>query len=175
MGGYREQRERVLFYIGEIKNLPFFQTRKFSKLLKNQWKIYKFWENFQIYIQKSQWKTDFLPISLQSSRPFVISYTSGTFQNFWGWFGGRCAGLGGSLAFGGGVGVYKPMINKLNPCIFLFDQRLTWEYFGSFLIKWNCFVVFIAETVCYNSIFVLSNQIQNSTIYLWIHLEDLIL
>ena len=37
----------VLFYIEEIKNLAFFQTRKFSKFLKNQWKIYNFFANFK--------------------------------------------------------------------------------------------------------------------------------
>ena len=42
MGAPREQGEGVLFYIGEIKNLAFFQTRKVSKTLKNQRKFYNF-------------------------------------------------------------------------------------------------------------------------------------
>ena len=50
-------------------------------------------------------ETDFSPFSLPSSRTFVILYTSGTYQNFWGWVGVVSgAGLGGSLEFGGVVG-----------------------------------------------------------------------
>ena len=37
----------------------------------------QFWENFQIYIQKSQCKTDFYPFSHSSSRTFVILFFLG--------------------------------------------------------------------------------------------------
>ena len=50
------------FYIGEIKIVSFFQTRKFSKIVKKTMRNLQIWGNFQIYIQKSQWKTDFLLI-----------------------------------------------------------------------------------------------------------------
>ena len=77
------------------KKVSLFSNSKIFKNLKKQWKIYNFFENSQIYIQKSQLKTDFCPFSLPSSRTFVILYTSGTYQNFWGWLGGSCAELGG--------------------------------------------------------------------------------
>ena len=37
----------VLFDIGEIKIFVFFQTRKFSKMLKNNEKNYNFWKIFK--------------------------------------------------------------------------------------------------------------------------------
>ena len=56
----------VFFYIGEIKNFEFFQTRKFPKNAKKQWKIYnilkmrkenlRFFENFFEVLVKTQGK-----------------------------------------------------------------------------------------------------------------------
>ena len=36
-----------IFYNGEIKNFSFFQTWKFSKNVKNQWKMYSFLKVFK--------------------------------------------------------------------------------------------------------------------------------
>ena len=38
----------VLFYIGEIKNFAFFQTRKFSKNVKKAMKLLSFFENLHV-------------------------------------------------------------------------------------------------------------------------------
>ena len=54
-------------------------------------------------------KLIFYPFSLLSSRTFVILYTSGTYKNFWGWFGGSSAGFGGTFDFGAGWGLYKSL------------------------------------------------------------------
>ena len=56
----------------------------FERLGNKPIKIWNFWENSKMYMQKSQWKIDFLPIFLQSSTTFVILYTSTTFQNLGG-------------------------------------------------------------------------------------------
>ena len=78
----------------------------------------QFWANFQIYIEKSQWKTDFYPFALPSSRTLAILYTSGTYKNFLGWFGGSSTGLGRVLSILERVlGVYKPLIRA--QCIIL--------------------------------------------------------
>ena len=87
MGRSRAHWGGVLFYIGESQNFSFFQTRKYSKNVKKSMKHLQLWENFQIYIQKSQWLLIFCLFFLPSSRTFVILYTSGTYQNVWGWFG----------------------------------------------------------------------------------------
>ena len=115
-GGSRED-WGLLFYIGEIKNFAFFQTRTFSKMLKNQWKIYNFKKISKFTYKNLNGKLIFYQFSLQSSRTFVIIYTTGTYKNFRGWFGGLCRrawGLGSFDNFrffvGGGVGgLCKPL------------------------------------------------------------------
>ena len=103
----------------------------------------QFWENFQIYIQKSQWKTDFLPIFSPIFGTFVILYTSGTYKKFWVWFeGGSSAGLGGYFRFGGGVGglggwgLYKPLqtIIQLLPNLLLVKL---YKYRSLFVHGWK--------------------------------------
>ena len=53
MGGGPGSRGGELFYIGEIKNFAFFQTRKFSKNVKKAMKFFYFFEkckgNFAIF------------------------------------------------------------------------------------------------------------------------------
>ena len=73
--------------------------RKESKKLRG--KFLRFWLKNQLrfdYIHKFQWKIDFYPFSLPSSRTFLILYTSATYQNL--------VGRGG---FGG---LYKSMTSR---------------------------------------------------------------
>ena len=56
------------FTLEKSKIARFFQTRKVSKNVKKSMKNLQFSENFQIYIQKFQWKTDFLPIISRGAR-----------------------------------------------------------------------------------------------------------
>ena len=39
-----------------------YSDKIFARLGEKPIKIWNFWENFKIYMQKSQWKIDFLPI-----------------------------------------------------------------------------------------------------------------
>ena len=96
-GGY-------FFYIGEIKNVALFQTRKFSKNVKKQWRSYNFERTSKFTYNNLNGKLIFYPFSLPSSRSFVILYTSGTYQNFWGWFWGYFRRAWGHCRFGGGRG-----------------------------------------------------------------------
>ena len=79
-------------------------------------------ENFKIYMQKSQWKIAFLSIFLQFSRTFSF-YTSVTYQNFWGWLGGGTfrRAWEGVLSNLGGLG------GCINPCIIFYkSEQLQW-------------------------------------------------
>ena len=99
----------VLFYIGDIKNFAFYKLGNFSKNVKKSMKNLQFWENFQIYIQKSQCKTDFYPFSHSSSRTFVILF----FLGWVAWADVVPPELGGgllSILERGYVRLYKPLL-----------------------------------------------------------------
>ena len=62
--------------------------QNFARLGEKSIEIWNFWENFKIYIKKSQWKIDFLPIFspiFQNLCHFMHLWNT---QIFWGWFGG---------------------------------------------------------------------------------------
>ena len=73
----------------------------------------QFRENFQIYIQKSQWKTDFLPICSPIFKDFCHFIHLLNISKFLGLvWRGSSAGLGGVLSILGVGGIwvlYKPL------------------------------------------------------------------
>ena len=101
MGGeYREQSGGGTFLHWRNKKLHVFQTRKFSKNFKKiDEKFTIFEKTFEFAYKNLNGKLIFYPFSLPFSMTFVISYTSGTYQNFGGKFR-----LGGTFDFGGSGG-----------------------------------------------------------------------
>ena len=75
MGGGPCRLGGLLFYIGEIKNVAFFQTRKFSKNVKKSMKILEFFENLNLNFAIF-WK--FFKILSKISRKFREN-----FRKFW--------------------------------------------------------------------------------------------
>ena len=111
---YREESGGGTFYIGEIKNLVFFKLKIFHSFKKSMKILYVF-RNFQIYMQKSQWTTDLLPIFSPIFQDFcyfihlwniskILGLVWGLFRRDW--------VAGGTFAIGG-WGLYKPLLHVL--------------------------------------------------------------
>ena len=62
MGGGPRRNGGRTFLHWRNKKFRVFSNSKMFKNVKKSMKIFQFWENYQIYIQKSQLKTDFLTI-----------------------------------------------------------------------------------------------------------------
>ena len=98
----------VLFYIGEIKNLAFFQTRNFSQIFKKSMKNLQFFRKFSNLNTKISIKNWFFTNFLSHLLWLLSFYTPLEHNKSLGLDWGVVApGLGGSLALGVGLGLYK--------------------------------------------------------------------
>ena len=104
-GGPRSNGGRIFFSLEKSKNSGFCNLENCQRNLKKLMKNLQFSEKFKIYIQSSQWKTDFSPFSLPSSRTLVILQTPGTYQFFWLGLGEVRRAGGRTFDFGGLGGV----------------------------------------------------------------------
>ena len=110
---------KILIILEEFKK----PSGKFFRVLaKNQLRFENFEKILKCLYKNLNRNLIFYAFSLPSSWTFVILYTSGTYQNFWGCFGGSSAGLGVIFEF------WRVVVGCcINPCRLLFFSLLAWS------------------------------------------------